>query len=437
MKPGISQNGADATVGNLAEEIAESLKLGDHLRHDRQFLRGWASFLTIAIIALSRPRTIIRPKSEVSFVISNPVAHGSRFGSAVLRGLVNWSVSIVGDRRLAQGPIAHTMVHFPSLTARSLSGLVTCKMIARGFQLRRTVRLATADYPSLSRIYLECLFLLQAIRYGLAKEYVLATSDDHLWLSDFDRHAYCRPLLWWARVAGRPTATFVHGSPNSNYIPPLAENILVWGDAQASWFQGAAPEVSAHIIGRPEFGVMIPAGQPRRLRIMHSLEILSNAEQRKLLEVCGASKDLGITVTLRLHPSAGPDQLDDGWKALLLDCDLEDNNGSLVESFESGDVVVGISSTAMVDAVASGLPAWSAADYARELPCDLEFLRGTSHFVDPRIHASSPNLPALYALSAATDLLRSSVVRATNEESTTLIRECVGSILRSARRRTH
>ena len=415
---------------SLAEEVADSLKIGDHLRHDRQLLRSMLGLVTLVMILLRRPKIIQRLTTDVTLVISNPVAHGSRFAGAVLEALTNMRVDALGDRRLAQGPILREMSHFPSLTARSLNGSVNWGMLAYAIRIRKRAALVQRDYPTLTRLYLETLFLLQAIRYCLAENRVRELPANHLWIFDFDRHAYCRPLVWWANTAGRATVTLVHGSPNMNYLPPLAGSILVWGATQMSWFREASPTTRTHPVGRPEFGLSFPPCPPRTLRIMHSLEKLTNGERGALLQVCEAARQLGMEVSLRLHPSAVESQLDPVWKGILQQCTLEDNSLGLLESFDGGDVILGITSTAVVDALACGLPAWTLADDDRELPCDLEALRQAKASLHAEVFGTGSDTPGGQRGLETLAAIRSTVIRATNGESALLIQDSLAKILR-------
>jgi hypothetical protein len=413
----------------LAEEVALSLKQGDHLRHKFQLLRGVASFVLLIAFLFTRKRALALPETDMTFAIANPVAHGSRSALAVTGSLQDRRVNLIGDRRLAHESIVGKMNYFPSLTIRSLQGFASGRTILRAIRLRMKATLRSAEYPSLGRLYLESLFLMQAVRYRLAEDYVQAFALNHLWLSDFDRSAYCRPLIWQARTLGRPTATLVHGSPSKHYLPPIAENILAWGDVQASWFAKVAPQCKVRVVGRPEQTTEVPSGKPQRLRIMHSMERLSDDEQKSLLRLYESAKGRGVRVSLRLHPSANATDVDAHWRASLPVYELENHDLGLVESFRSGDVVVGITSTAIIDALACGLPAWTLSDASRDLPADLVMLRE----LGPSIYRDVFGDPGDFDVGVFTsmptlDRVRAAVVAATNRESTVLIRWALSDI---------
>lgn len=422
---------------SLAKEVAESLKQGDHLRHSRQFLR---SFVTVSMLIF----LMLRPagggqemaQARLTLILANPVAHGSRLAAAVMDALQSMEANLAGDRRLAAGEIAEEMVHFPSLTVLSFGRSVTRAHLAGALELRRYAVLAASDYPGLSRVYLEILFLLQAIRYDLAQTWVASLPQDHIWLCDFDRPAYSRPVIWQARMLGRATATLVHGAPSHNYLPPVAQNVLVWGEAQLDWFRAASPETTCHVIGRPEIGRCVEPGTPQRLRVMHSMESLMPAETAAVLRLCSVATSWGLIGSLRLHPSLGSDGLDEDWKAIAEQLVLEDNTEDFLGSLTAGDVVVGINSTAIIDALTVGLPAWTLADTGRELPCDLSRLRGASGALATML--SVPSSKALLT-SAGPDMfrhlsppdLRATLVAATGAEAAELLRRALSDLVRS------
>jgi ketosteroid isomerase-like protein len=414
---------------DVAEEVALSLKHGDHLRHKSQLFRAVVSFVMLFALLFTRKRAFEMPEADMTFALANPVAHGSRFGLAVMGSLRDRKVNLVGDRRLAHESIIGEMSHFPSLTVRSLKGLVNGRTILRAIRLRMNAAIQRAEYPTLGRLYLESLFLVQAIRYQLAEEYVQAASVNHLWLSDFDRSAYCRPLIWQARALGRPTATLVHGSPSKHYLPPIAENILAWGDAQASWFDEVAPQCTVRVVGRPELKKEVPAGRPQRLRIMHSLERLSDDERRSFLHIYESAKRRGMPVSLRMHPSANETDLDADWLALLPVYEVENHDLGLVESFRSGDVVVGVTSTAIIDALACGLPAWTLSDTSRQLPADLVTLREYGPSIHRDVFQDQGDSGVGVMTSMPTlDGVRTAIVAAKAKESAMLIRRAVSDI---------
>ncbi|MFD5276393.1 hypothetical protein ACFWIX_02400 [Pseudarthrobacter sp. NPDC058362] len=215
------------------------------------------------------------------------------------------------------------------------------------------------------------------MRYDFAHSWVSSLPKDHLWLADFDRPAYCRPLIWQAKKLGRKTATLVHGSPNQNYLPPVADQVLVWGDSQLRWFRAASPQSHCHVVGRPEIRKSVAPAPPRRLRVMHSMERLSETERESLVRLCAAATGWGLKCSIRPHPSLSGADLDDDWKAIAGSFRIEDGS-DFWESLIPGDIVVGINSTALIDALTIGVPALTLADSERELPCDLDNLREAS-----------------------------------------------------------
>lgn len=359
----------------LALEIAESLKQGDHLRHDNQLARAIVSLALLLLLPFGSRRALSKSSGDITLALANPVGHGRRFGVAIREALEDSRIEVLADRRIADSEMAGELTDFPSLTIRSMTGLVSFSALWTAVKLRRKVRLKPDDFK-LARTYLEVLFLLQAVRYAMAASMIAELPASHLWLTDFDRHAYSRPLIWQAKKLGRRTATMVHGTPGKTYIPFIAQTVLVWGRSQAEWVHAIAPEATVHIVGRPELSASVSPAQARRLRVVHSMEQLTVLEVDALREVCQAARRASLDISFRLHPSASKDLLDRQWLDVIDQADIETPTTGFLESLCAGDLVVGVSSTAIVDALAVGLPAWVIADPSRQLPCDLEFLKG-------------------------------------------------------------
>ena len=412
----------------LASEVLDSLRIGDHLRHDRQTLRGILSLALVLVLAILPFRTKRPPLStvEVTLLLANPVAHGSRLGRAVLEALEGTDVDLVADSRLASALAPTQIMHFPSLSALSFPGFVRIRTVARAIALRRAAAGIDGGMPKISPLYLEALFLMQAIRYQLAWDLVSSHPLAHTWLSDFDRAAYSRPLIWWARRSGHQTATLVHGTPGRAYLPLVAENVLVWGESQRAWFQANAPKCRPHIVGRPDFGARMVPSIPSRLLVVHSMERLTAGERNALSSLRHEAASAGLRVVLRLHPSARPSDLDSTWQEALRDFEIDDSGSNFLESLHSGDVIVGVTSTAIVDAVTVGLPGWTIADESRELPCDLAWLRaeGIGGLVRPDQSITFERLPEGDRLQE----LGSAIVSACGKEAAALLNRAIKSI---------
>ncbi|MBT2519668.1 hypothetical protein [Arthrobacter sp. ISL-28] len=352
-----------------------------------------------------------------------------------MTSLEGTATNLVGDRRLAECDVLQGMQHFPSLAVLSFRGSTHWTRVGRALKLRRYTVLKGIGHPHLSRVYLEVLFLLQAIRYDLAQAWVESLPKEHVWLSDFDRSAYCRPLIWQAKKLARTTATMVHGTPNQNYLPPVAENVLVWGEAQLQWFRAVNQDCTLHVVGRPDICKFIAPGPPKRLRVVHSMESLMETEKEALARLCSMARSWGLDVSLRLHPSVTRSDLDENWKTAAAALAFENKSENFLASLAPGDVVVGINSTAIIDALIIGVPAWTLADAMRELPCDLSKLRDASGPL--LVVLSQPEQGAAVRL-AGPDMLRYSrslglgpaLVAATGAESEELLRRAVGNMLR-------
>jgi hypothetical protein len=90
-------------------------------------------------------------------------------------------------------------------------------------------------------------------------------------------------------------------------------------------------------------------------------------------------KNLGMTVSLRLHPSADGKHIGGGWQdAAELADEVTAGKGSFVESLRHTDVVVCVTSSSAVEAIVSGIPAVVIAESWRTLPSDLEAIRAST-----------------------------------------------------------
>lgn len=231
-----------------ANEVVESLVLGDHQNLGRLPLRGAYGLAVLARGVFRKSDTYRLPEAEVIHVVASAVAHGSRLTTAVAVALDGLNIVQVSDARLASVPVTD----FPGVGARSIGRHSTRGRLRAALRLRRTANREAVLALSRSRIYGEYLFLAQAIRYALVAEALTSSSGVGMVLSDFDRHAYTRPWVWTANELGLNTATMVHGSPNSNYIPVIAKTVLVWGEVQAEWFAKHSPGTLVEIVGRPD-----------------------------------------------------------------------------------------------------------------------------------------------------------------------------------------
>jgi hypothetical protein len=409
----------------LASEIIESLGQGDHVRHDKQRLRALCSLLVLVIAPVwsIRHRYSLPTALEgVVLVVANPVAHGSRLARSVMDALAPLPVSLVLDSRLSDPEIAGKAVNFPGVTVRSLIGFVRVRDLLEALELRLFCSLKHAGPPGMSRLYLEALFFIQAIRYSCARSLVESQAGVRVWLSDFDRASFARPLIWHASSRGWCTATLVHGTPNENYVPPVAANVFVWGEAQRDWFAARAQSCVISVVGRPEFQHVLVPEEPRRLRIVHSLEKLSALEEAALRTICAEGQELGLHLSLRLHPSASDDELDPCWQRAVGDIRREDRRKAFHETLHTNDVVVGVLSTALVDALTLGIPALTIADSSRTLPCDLEVLR------------QYPSLDSLGLAATINDVtgIRDSIIAAIGEDAGIRIRTLMHELLASA-----
>lgn len=385
-----------------AHLIAASLRQGDHTRLDRKRVRGVVGWAALALGCMT-PARVGSGSSSVRFVVANPVAHGARLGAAVARILPKAS-AVVTDHRLADEALT-AGDHFPSLAPRSMPRIVTLSRLSAAFRLRRSLRAVPAAD---SRIYAEYLFFAQAIRFAAARD-VLNRGTTRLVLVDFDRPAYSAPWVHAAKAAGITTATLVHGVPNEwNYLPVMADHVLVWGEVQERWLRDHGVGAGIHIVGRPDIGhAPLQESPTPRLVVSHSAESLSAAEVRRVRARIVRARDQGMEVLLRLHPSLPVDRMGDDWQRVAEAVDrVVSGSSSLSEDLGCGDVVVAITSSSVMDALAMGVRAEVLADPERPLPADLEVLaRAGKHDlgVEPARHVAAVGPDAAQRIRAWVD----------------------------------
>lgn len=364
---------------SLALEVADSCALGDHTTITRPALRGLVGLGALVVGSIFRkPGSPAAPdKRDIVLVSANPVAHGARLVESVRAALLD-SVRVVADSRFATVEVQQ---HFPGVSMASLSREISLAELRAAFALRRKLPRQTVIPGSRSRVYGEYLFIAQAARYSLALKAVAGLPHNSLVLTDFDRAAYSRAWIWAASQAGLPTATLVHGSPNSqNYLPILAESVFAWGEVQAKWLAEVSPDTAVWIVGRPELSAEpISRASPGRAIICHSRETLSEFETAQLHDVLLALRSEDRELTLRLHPSARVDDLDAQWSSIAALCDrVTVGSDSLIENLSADDILLSVASSSVVDAIAMGVRGLVVSDADRSLPVDLEAVRAAS-----------------------------------------------------------
>ncbi|PQZ59108.1 hypothetical protein CQ040_07665 [Microbacterium sp. MYb54] len=371
-----------------ARLVAESLRQGDHIGLDKKPIRGALGVLFLGLGCLTSGASTAR-SAPLRFVIANPVAHGARLGAAVMEALPPGS-TVLSDHRLAAAPLS-TGEEFPSLAPRSMVHLVTWRRLRTALRLRRSL---PGGPGGASRLYGEYLFLAQAVRFAAAHD-ALIDGGTRLILVDFDRHAYAAPWIYAAKNQGVATVTLVHGMPNAwNYLPVLADDVLVWGEAQREWMRENGVEAGVHVVGRPDISAEpLKLRETARLLISHSAESLSPSEVERLLARMTAGRRTQQEIVLRLHPSVPFERLDESWARIAEAADrVVSGGGSLSDDLGVGDVVVVVRSSSAMDALARGVRAEVLADRDRRLPADLEELArrsGSAESVDPAHHVAA------------------------------------------------
>lgn len=352
--------------------IADSLKVGDHVRLDRPFTRGTAGLCYLLFGCFRGDKQVVKP-SHFSFVLANGVAHGERLAQSIQTSLPT-GATLISDIRLAS-PALTIGMDFPSLAARSIGRISSFKRVFHAIKLRSKL---PRRLEHKSRVYGEYLFLSQAVRFQAAQEILASTSEPIFILTDFDRDAYSAPWVLQANKLGHTTATLVHGTPNTeNYLPVLANHVFTWGENQASWFRHHIRErlPGIYIVGRTDIN---KDGSQKemldsRLVICHSREFLSVDEEAKILAEIRAATGRYDAISLRLHPSATIDTLDDPWKRIARSCDsVSIGTDRLVDSLQANDYLIACMSSSAVEAFSLGVRVTIVADDARELPADLE-----------------------------------------------------------------
>ncbi|WP_243075690.1 hypothetical protein [Microbacterium sp. SS28] len=193
-------------------------------------------------------------------------------------------------------------------------------------------------------------------------------------ITDFDRHASSRPWMWAAQQAKKRIVTAVHGSPaRATYLPVLADEVLAWGSSQELWFNRHAPDKRIHVVGRWDIQERRPINPDiDRIVICHSREQLHDYERQALHTLVQMARDAKIEVVIRAHPSVQHD-LGPSWSACASLCTVVQSRGVPLALFlQKNDLVVGVTSTALVEAVLAGHAVAVFSDESRPLPADLE-----------------------------------------------------------------
>lgn len=363
------------------DELLDSLRLGDHLLLSRLWLRALVGILLIhvqAVMTSARGTGAGAPHvspAALHLVVGNPVRHGAVLAGSVVAAARQHRVPlrVLADRRLAD-PSLPVDLGFPSVAVRSVLTAARVGRLVRAWGQVARVRSWPEELCGLPLPYRVYLVLAQSLRY----DHAATTAPAVAVLTDFDRLAYVRPLLWAARTRGTTTATLVHGTPSAaTYLPLVAEQVLAWGSVQARFFAEHAPAAHVTVIGRPDLEHLSPQRRgPSRLVLCHSMEDLSATEVARLGALVAQARADGTRVVLRPHPRDPGLRSGRGWDALATSADeLSLGTGLLVDLLGPDDVVVVATSTSAVDALALGVRTVVAADPDRALSSDLAAIR--------------------------------------------------------------
>lgn len=364
-----------------AAEVIDSLT-------DELALPPWGGAVSIGATVMLIGRGVLRRQQpstlapHVLYVAHVPNGRLGRMAArsiSVIEGALG-DTAVSADRRLAARDF-RVDADFPGLGIRSL-----LRHMDRGLLLAALVgaqRSWLASTPmNCSRFAATYLFAAQQVRYELAGR-ALAGKRPGLLVTDFDRSSYAAPLVHVARRSGWVTATTVHGSLNpTTYCPFRAEHVLVWGPAQAD--EAARHGAGVHIVGRPDLVARASDSMPiRRVVICDSGEDLSPDEAAALVRECRNAKAHGRMVQIRRHPRFGLLGERQGWTDIAELGESEVASRPLLDDLRPGDLVVGISSTALVEALFAGCRVKCLADGDRRLPVDVAEIRESSGRVSP------------------------------------------------------
>ena len=380
----------------LAEEIVASLSLDDPTRGQRSSAKLLAGSLFGLASAVRRsPRRTVNAESPVTVVIHNPVQHGARLAAALIVAGSFAPVAVLADARHAESVLGDDIRDLPGVGPRAIHGFGCISRLRVSARIRRSTPGRGFLSAAPSRIRAEVALLAQTLRYLAALE--TDFTGTRLVVTDFDRGTTARPWIWVARKAGVRVVTAVHGSlAAATYLPMLASDALVWGQVQAEWLIAQGAEVTAHVTGRADIDGRLPLGREvDRVVICHSREELDADEQASLLALVASARAAGLAVVIRRHPSEHG-MLGATWCDLEQQCDVVASVGSPLSGFLTPrDLVVGVASTALVDALVSGHPSAVVASPLRALPADLEAMARVTATVDPGLNGAGLNSAGL------------------------------------------
>jgi hypothetical protein len=403
------------------DELLDSLRIGDHLLLSRLWLRAVVGLLLLhvhAVVGSVRRTGGARQREQrpaaIHLVVANPVRHGAVLAASAVAAARAHGVPlrVLADGRLAD-PDLPVDVGFPSVAVRSVPTAARLRRLVRAWRQVARVRTWPEELRSLPSPYRVYLLLAQSLRY----DHALTTGPATAVVTDFDRAAYVRPLLWAARTRGTTTATLVHGTPSAaTYLPLVAERVLAWGSVQARFFAEHAPEAHVTVIGRPDLEPLSPQRRgPSRLVLCHSMEDLSATEVARLGALVAWAREDGTRVVLRPHPRDPGLRSGRGWAGLATSADeISLGPGRLADLLGPDDLVVVATSTSAVDALALGVRTVVAADPGRALSSDLAAIR--DHGLRDGTEATGAEETA-----AEASLRRQDVVVAVSEEAGALL----------------
>lgn len=364
--------------------LVQSLRIGDHEYSPYSRSKAAAGLAALVAGGLAPRRGPGRGRTgnggadpaggryRVLFTFAAPMAHGAELLHDATAALDGRATAWFDEKQADTSTIADHD-DFPSLSPKSMFRRATPVDLASGLLfLFRNGRAAVTVLPRSHRLARWYLVWAQGCRRRIASRWMRAL-DPGLVVADMDLHATCAPVVVAARMQGTTTATLVHGSPSENYLPILADAVLTWSALQSEWFSGRT-DAELIEVGQLAAEPVLPPASQDIFVIAASREVLSPDEVGRLVSLVDRAHAEGARCVLRHHPVALTAEGAASWRPVAERVD-EVTLGGSPDWLRESSTVVGLSSTAVIDAVSAGRSVAVVADDSRPLPCELAYLR--------------------------------------------------------------
>lgn len=176
-------------------------------------------------------------------------------------------------------------------------------------------------------------------------------------LVEHDRRLAEAVLCAVARQRGIPTVTLVHGvqgnlTEDIQWTPLVADSVVVWGDWMADAFADAGvARDRIGIGGYPRLSPLPPLAPPARPRVVYLSASLGDAKPAVDAFLAAAKELSGWDVAVRPHPRESL-----AWYRQRGVRVQDSATMTMEDTLASASVVVGVSSTACLDAALLGVP---------------------------------------------------------------------------------